>query len=124
MGQQVWTMNSISGDHYTLGLYHGEDSGNFMLYMNNDIFLIDYNILDDKVYQFYIGNEFMKLSIAKKESSFIYTLDVDTESPTPLNLAMQKNERSDQNFLLFGLIFISILLFLLFIYNYFVRYTH
>ncbi|MEO6189201.1 MAG: hypothetical protein ABIO44_01440 [Saprospiraceae bacterium] len=117
-------MNSITGDHYTLGLYHGEDSGNFMLYMNNDIFLIDYNILEDKVYQFYIGNEFMKLSIVKKESSFIYTLDVDTESPTPLNLAMQRNERSDQNFLLFGLIIISILLLLLFIYNYFVRYTH
>ena len=124
MGQQVWEMDSITGEHYTLGLYHGEESGHLMLYMNENIFLIDYNILENKIYQFYIGNEFMKLNIRKVNLIFEYSLEVDTESPTPLNQVYKKNKINDEKILLFGLIFISIILVGLFIYNYYFRYRH
>ncbi|MEP7197007.1 MAG: hypothetical protein ABI851_10840 [Saprospiraceae bacterium] len=122
MGQQVWNMQSISGDHYCLGLYHNEDSGNLMLYLNSNIFLIDFFILDDKTFQFYIGNEFMKLNIIKSNEIYIYELKVDLESPTPLNIAMSKNEENEQKSILFGLIVFCIVLLLVFIYNFNFRY--
>ena len=34
MGQQVWTFNDITGTNYTIGLYHGEDSGHVIIYQN------------------------------------------------------------------------------------------
>ncbi len=122
MGQQVWEMDSITGEHYTLGLYHGEDTGHVMIYMNNEIFLIDFNILESKIYQFFIGHEFMKLSITKKEQNFEYHLQVDTDSDTPLNSSIRKNEERDEYLLLAGLIVVSSILLVVFIYNYYGRY--
>lgn len=124
MGQQVWIMDSITGEHYTLGLYHGEDSGNVLIYLNNEIFLIDYKIFEYKTYNFFIGNEFMKLTIQKIKEDFEYLLEVDKETPTPLNSAIKKQEKEEQNFQLFGLIFICLVLVALFIYNYYARYRH
>ncbi len=124
MGQQIWNMDSVTGEHYTLGLYHGEESGNVVIYLNNEIFLIDYKILEQKSYNFFIGNEFMKLTIKKMKEDFEYLLEVDTETPTPLNSAMKKQEDEEQNFQLFGLIFICILLLALFIYNYYAKYRN
>lgn len=122
MGQQVWEMDSVTGTHYTLGLFHGDDTGNLMVYLNNDIFLIDFKILDTKSYNFFIGEEFMRLSILKAASGFEYLLEVDKESPTPLNNAIKKSENEEQNLLLLGLILMSIILAAIFIYNYYARY--
>ncbi|NOT36775.1 MAG: hypothetical protein HOP11_05310 [Saprospiraceae bacterium] len=124
MGQQVWDMDDISGEHFTLGLYHGEETGSLMLYLNNDIFLIDFKILDNKTYNFFLGNEFMKLSINKISSGYEYRLEVDKETPTPLNEAVKKAEDEERNILLVVLIVLSVILAILFIYNYYARYRY
>lgn len=122
MGQQIWNMDSVTGDHYTIGLYHGEESGNVVLYMNNEVFLIDFNILEDKNYHFFVGHEFMCLSILRKNEEYFYNLQVDKDTPTPLNTAIRKSEAADEKLLLTGMIAASILLLALFIYNCYVRY--
>ncbi|MCC6816243.1 MAG: hypothetical protein IT267_07525 [Saprospiraceae bacterium] len=116
-------MNSITGDHYTLGLYHGEESGNLVIYLNNDIFIIDFKVMEDKEYSFFIGNELMKLEIKRNQNEFNYELKVDQETDTPLNSAFKKRENEDEKLLLTGLIVVSILLLVLFIFNYYARYS-
>ncbi len=123
MAQQIWEMDSLSGEHYTLGLYHGEETGHLVVYLNNEIFLIDFNILEEKNYNFFIGNEFMKLTICPHNNSYKYLLNVDTETPTPLNAALKKSKNQDENLLLTGLILTSILLIIFFIFNYIYRYS-
>lgn len=115
MAQQVWNMTDISGEEYTLGLYHGEESGNLMVYLNNSIMIIDFKILGDKSYHFYLGNEFMHLKIQKHNTDFIYTLEVDKESDTPYNVALRKQQKTEQIQMIIGLGVVIILLLFFFI---------
>jgi len=108
-------MTDISGEDYSLGLYHGEESGHLMVYLNESILIIDFNILTDKTYHFYIGHELMELKICKKENKFVYTLEADVVSGTPYNKAFQKSERTEQNNILIGLIISIVLLATIFI---------
>jgi TRAP-type mannitol/chloroaromatic compound transport system permease small subunit len=109
LAQQIWNMTDISGDEYSLGLYHGEESGHLMVYLNESILIIDFKILNDKTYHFYIGHELMELKISKRENDYVYTLEADVVSGTPYNIALQKSERTEQNNIMIGLT-ISILL--------------
>lgn len=69
LAQQVWNMTDISGEEYSLGLYHGEETGHLMVYLNESILIIDFKILNDKTYHFYIGHELMELKISKKNTN-------------------------------------------------------
>ncbi len=122
MGQQVWTFNDITGTNYTIGLYHGEDSGHVIIYQNNNILIIDFNIVYTKHYHFYIGHELMILSILTNQEEFIYLLSVDTESNTPYNLQLKKNKKEEQQMIIIGQIVLIIFLIALFTYNYYFRY--
>ncbi|MBK9270756.1 MAG: hypothetical protein IPM48_04095 [Saprospiraceae bacterium] len=106
-------MTDITGEEYTLGLYHGEESGNIMVYLNQSIMIIDFKIFEDKSYHFYIGHELLHLQIKKQDKEFLYSLLVDTESDTPYNLARKKSERDDQKNIKIGLA-ISILILIVF----------
>lgn len=117
MAQQVWYMKDITGDEYTLGLYHGEESGNLMVYLNNAIMIIDFKINGNKDYHFYIGHEFMHLRIVKKSDQYEYQLSVDTESDTPYNLSLRKGAREEQSMMMVGMGIIIVLLLLFFIYR-------
>ena len=67
MGQQIWNIMDITGEEYVLGIYHGEDSGHVVVYLNNNIIIIDFKILMSKTYHFFIGHEFMQLKIVKNK---------------------------------------------------------
>ena len=57
-------------------MYHGQESGHFLLYINEKISIIDFDILDDKSYSLYIGNELFRLNIDKVDhGDFSYSLD-------------------------------------------------
>ena len=117
MAQQVWHMKDISGVEYTLGLYHGEESGNLMVYLNNAIMIIDFKIRQSKDYHFYIGREFMHLRIQKISEQYEYSLTVDTETDTPYNLSIRKQAREEQNLMMMGMGIVIILLILFFLYR-------
>ncbi len=117
MAQQIWHMKDVTGAEYTLGLYHGEESGNLMVYLNNAIMIIDFKIKQNKDYHFYIGKEFMLLRIKKISEHYEYSLTVDTESDTPYNLSIRKQAREEQYLMIIGMGVVIILLTLFFLFR-------
>ncbi len=111
MAQQFWTFHDQSGTEHTFGIFHGEDSGHFVAYLDDRVMIIDFGILDDKTYNFFFERELLKLDIQKKEQEFIYTLNVDKETNTELNVEI-KTERKDEIHIIILIIIIVIVVFL------------
>lgn len=57
-------------------MYHNATSGNFMLYINQSISIIDFKVFGTKSYSLYIGNEIFKLKIEQLEGKeYKYSLN-------------------------------------------------
>ena len=78
--QKQWSFQDVTGHHYYIGLYHGQETGHFLLYINDKISIIDFDILEDKSYSLYIGNELFRLNI-EKTGMDKYQYSLDTVSP-------------------------------------------
>jgi len=84
-----------------------------MVYINNKITIIDFNIKEDKQYSFYLGPELFDLSLNKELSGFSYSMEKNLEAPTALNEARRLSEKEDMELIsIGGLVVSSILLFL------------
>ena len=68
MGQLRWTYLGDSGQQYKVGLYHGENSGHLLLYVNSSPVLIDFSVSDSKKYSLFIGDELCDLVLEQKTS--------------------------------------------------------
>lgn len=79
--QKQWSFFDPFGKLYIIGFYHGHDSGNFILYINNNISIIDFNIKENKDYSFILGNRLLKLTITKATQGFNYDLKDNTPPP-------------------------------------------
>lgn len=117
MGQQTWNILDITGEEYTLGIYHGEESGHVVVYLNNTIMIIDFKILMSKSYHFFIGHEFMHLKIIKNLEEYSYSLEVDLNADTPYNIQLKEREQIDQRNMIFGLLVAILLLASLFLFR-------
>lgn len=74
--QRQWSFLDVTGHRYHIGIYHGQDSGHFLMYINNKITIIDFHILQDKSYTLYIGSELFRLNIARiAEGDFRYDME-------------------------------------------------
>ncbi|MDQ3140973.1 MAG: hypothetical protein M3Q56_01875 [Bacteroidota bacterium] len=113
MSQQIWTFNDQFGIPHSFGIHHGEDSGHLVAYLDDQIIIMDFNIKESKDYHFFINHELLRFKIIKDENAFLYTLDADTESSTPYNDSIKKEEENYKNYMIWGLIlflvFVSIL---------------
>ena len=117
MGQQVWTFRDQMGMDHSFGVYHGEESGHVLCYLDNQILIIDFNILQDKEYSFYVQEELLNFRIIKTNEEFRYDLQVDTESNTPLNLQRKSEQRDNKKMIMIGivmaLLFIKLIVYLI-----------
>jgi len=96
-----------------VGLFHGKDTGHVMVYVNNDIIIIDFNITEDKQYSFYLGPELFDLTLKNSPTGFTYAIEKNLEAPTALNEARRKSDQEDiQLMSIGGLVVSSILVFL------------
>jgi len=55
-------------------MYHGEESGHFILFVNGNIIQIDFKQLEEKTYNFLIENQLIELLISPEEMGFEYVL--------------------------------------------------
>lgn len=85
MSQLTWTVLDDFGQKYDVGLYHGSTSGHVMVYCNKRVIIIDFNVLANKKYSFYLGEELCELNIKKQSDQFTYGLIRNNEANTPLN---------------------------------------
>ena len=73
MSQSLWTYYDPSYGTQTVGVYHGDDSGNLVVFCNNKVVMVDFEVKNTKSYSFYINKCLIELKLKKKEKSF----DVD-----------------------------------------------
>ena len=69
MAQQVWNFQDQFGNEHSFGIYHSPISGHFVSYLDNNILNIDFKVLDNKEYRFYMNHELMKFSITKTNAN-------------------------------------------------------
>jgi hypothetical protein len=72
MSQSLWTYYDPSYGPQTVGVYHGDDSGNLVVYCNNKVVMVDFKVKQSKSYSFYINKCLIKLNLKKQkqEKSF------------------------------------------------------
>ncbi len=74
MAQYVWTYYTPLGRPYNVYIYHGEESGHVIVYINAGIIIIDFNQLESKKYHFALEHQLMELEMIKNEEGFEYVL--------------------------------------------------
>jgi hypothetical protein len=110
MAQQFWTFHDQSSVEHTFGIYHGEDSGHLVAYLDDRVMIIDFGILDDKSYNFFFERELLKLDIHKNGSGFDYTLNVDKKTPTELNVEIKKERKEEIHIIILILLIVAMII--------------
>ncbi len=64
-----------------------------MVHCNAKVILIDFHVLEDKTYSFFIEDELCELQLTRKEDRFHYDFKIDKEADTPLNQERRERER-------------------------------
>ncbi len=111
MNQFNWTYLADNGKKHVVGIYHGAQSGHLLVYCNSKIIMIDFQVLQDSTYSFFIDDQLCELSIERREDKFYYGFNINTTADTPLNRIRKKIEKKH---LLQSLGFVAGLLLLVF----------
>ena len=72
MSECRWIYYDPTGGAQTLGLYHGENSGHVMIYLNEKVVLIDFMVHNSKSYSFVVNEHLLKLNLQKENGKFQY----------------------------------------------------
>ena len=83
---------------------HGAKTGHLLIYCNSRIMVIDFHVLEDSSYSFFIDEELCEISIEKKGDQFFYGFEFNRTADTPLNRERRKIEKRHliQSLLLLG----------------------
>ena len=85
MNRFNWTYVDINGSPHNVGVMHGAESGNLLIYCDSNIIHIRFKIFDSTSLSFFIEEELCELSIEKQGDNFLYGFTIDREADTPLN---------------------------------------
>lgn len=72
---------------------HGAESGHLLVYCDAKIILIDFEILEDKTYSFFIDEQLCEISIERINGQFYYSFEINKTADTPRNNMRKKIER-------------------------------
>ena len=97
MAQHKWSYISHSGKQYIVGVFHGAKTGHLLIYINSKIVQIDFKVLEDAMYSFFIDDELCEVSIKKKNGGYAYDFRVNREVDTPLNRHLNAFDRVNRN---------------------------
>src|SRR6056297_1185286 len=104
MAQQNWHLTGGWGRKYLVGLYHGTDTGHLVVHLNNQVLLIDFNVLETKVYTFFVDQVLYELTVARQGPDFSYDLQVNTEAETPRNIERRANNKKELRLYLYSIL--------------------
>ncbi len=96
MAQHNWAYTGGSGKQYLVGLYHGKESGHLVVYCDLRVIFIDFSVLQNWTYSFFIEDDLLELKIERRGEHFHYNFDVNRQIDTPKNRerkAQEKHER-------------------------------
>ena len=110
MNQQRWTYRDVSGKNHLIGLAHSSESGHTMIYCDDELLIIDFQILTDKEYSFFVESELLLIQIIKQMGgNFEYRLTVDDKADTEPNRLRKAENQREKNRLLVGLVVLILL---------------
>lgn len=92
MNRFNWTYVADPGIKHHVGLMHGAESGHLLVYCDSKILLIDFKVLQDKTYTFFIDEQLCEISIELKNGQFFYGFEINKEADTPRNRLRKKIE--------------------------------
>lgn len=75
MSQWSWTFYEPSQGTQTVGLYHGDQSGHLVVYLNQEIVLIDFMVHQSKSYSFMVNENLLELKLNESNGKFLYQLE-------------------------------------------------
>lgn len=113
MNRFNWTYIGDNNKKHHVGLMHGVQSGHLLVYCNSKIMLIDFQVLDDASYSFFIEDELCEISIERKGNQFLYGFDINRTADTPRNRQRRKNDKRHliQSLLVLGGLGLAVFLF-------------
>ena|GEM_PF-558850 len=79
LAQHNWTYYSLSGKPYALDMYHGEDSGHLIFFVNSRVIMIEFTQKDPKTFNFFIENQLIEFSIKREDRAYSY--EVTPQNP-------------------------------------------
>jgi|GEM_PF-3273016 len=75
MSESRWTYYDPAQGTQTLGLYHGQDSGNVVIYHNYHVLIVDFMVHQTKSYSFMVNENLVKLKVLKDNGKFDYKFE-------------------------------------------------
>ncbi len=94
MNKQHWILPNPQGKHTKVGIMHGVDTGNLMIYCNQDVIKVDFKVFDDKSYKFFVDEEFCEIQVKRKrDGSYRYEFKFDRKVDTEHNKKYHKRQR-------------------------------
>jgi len=104
LAQSNWTYYSLTGRPYLIQLYHGDESGHLLVFVNGDIINLAFSQTDDYTYNFYIERQLLELVIQENNGDYDYIV---TPQPMP---PIENNERTFDKHFWIPLIFLLLIL--------------
>ena len=95
MSQLAWTYVDDYGDKYNVGIVHVAPNGHIVVQCNNKIMIIDFNVLKNKTYSFFLGPELCELNVKREKENFSYGLTINDQADTPLNKLRRRYKKRD-----------------------------
>ena len=108
MPQLNWTYYSPAGSRYLIEMYHGDDSGHLILFVNGEIVKIIFSQLEDTTHSFIIDQQMIEFKMTKKNvEEFEYKVTPQTRES--MGLETKKEPTFSKHFWI-PLIFLLVIL--------------
>ena len=86
MNRKRWTYISETGSRSNIGIIHNASKGQFMIYCNKKVVLVEFKLYESKQFSFFLDDELFKIDVIKTaNNTYEYANKVDLEAKTPLN---------------------------------------
>ncbi|MFT4566419.1 MAG: hypothetical protein ACI9FN_001375 [Saprospiraceae bacterium] len=86
MSESRWTFYDPQAGTQTIGIYHGDKSGHVIVYHDNNVMIIDFEIFQSKTYSITFNNSLITLSIEQDGNGFSYSFDRESLYSEPSTL--------------------------------------
>lgn len=86
---------------------HGAKSGHLLIYCDAKILLIDFNVLDNKTYSFFIDDQLCEIEVERQGNQFLYGFEINKKADTPRNRQRKKLEK--RNLIQSGLMLLGLI---------------
>lgn len=115
MAQKWWSYTSRSGFLYRIGFYHGDETGHFMIYIDENIVTIDFNVTEKKDYHFMVENDMFVLKFDPYNIDEKYILINESQKNRPVD-SVKKNSVSREKVISIVIVVVFLLFLILFMW--------